>query len=65
MWKDVFRALETGMLAQIGLVAFIVTFIVILIRVFTISKKERDHAKNIPLDEPKEHYQDSNSVDSP
>lgn len=65
MWKDVFRALETGMLAQIGLIAFIVTFIVILIRVFTISKKERDHAKNIPLDEPKEHYQDSNSVDSP
>jgi len=65
MWKDVFRGMESGMLPIIGLIAFIVTFVVILIRVFTISKGERDHAKNIPLDEPEEHYQDSNSVDRP
>lgn len=64
MWKDVFRSLDTGVLAEIGLIAFIVTFVLILIRVFTLSKKERDHAKNIPLDEPKEHYQD-HKVDSP
>lgn len=58
MWKDVFRAVESGTLAEIGLVAFVVTFVVILIRVFTLSKKERDHAKHMPLDEPKEHFQE-------
>jgi cbb3-type cytochrome oxidase subunit 3 len=57
MWKDVFRAMDTGFLAEIGLIAFIVTFVLILIRVFTLPKKERDHAKNIPLDEPRENYQ--------
>ena len=56
MWKDVFRAVESGMLAEIGLLAFIVTFVVILIRVFTISKKERDHAKQLPIDEPTETF---------
>lgn len=64
MWKDVFRAAETGILAEIGLIAFIVTFVVILIRVFTLSKKQRDHAKNIPLDEPKEFYKEEHRVDS-
>lgn len=64
MWKDVVRSIEAGMLPIVGLIAFIVTFVLILIRVFTLSKKEREHAKNIPLDEPKESYQDSNSVDS-
>jgi len=56
MWKDVFRAVETGALAEIGLIVFVVTFLLILIRVFTLSKKDRDHAKQIPLDEPKEHF---------
>ena len=63
MWQDVVRSIEAVMLPVIGLVAFIVTFVAILIRVFTLSKKEREHAKNIPLDEPAEHYQDSKSVD--
>ena len=56
MMKDVFRALETGVLAEIGLVIFVLVFVAILIRVFTMSKKARDHGKNIPLDEPKETY---------
>jgi len=64
MWKEVFRAVETGALAEIGLIVFVLTFLLILIRVFTLSKKERDHAKQIPLDEPTEHYKD-HKVDSP
>lgn len=63
MWKDVIRSIESGILPIIGLIAFVITFAVILIRVFTISKREREHAKNIPLDEPEEHYQDPNRVD--
>lgn len=65
MWKDVFRALDTGVLAEIGLIAFIVTFVLILIRVILLPKRERDHAKNMPLDEPKEHYEETHRVDSP
>ena len=49
MMKEVVRALETGMLAEIGLIAFVVAFVLIFVRVVLMSKQERDDAKGMPL----------------
>jgi cbb3-type cytochrome oxidase subunit 3 len=51
MMKEVLRALETGILAQIGLIAFLVAFVLILIYVFTLPRRKREHSKQIPLDD--------------
>jgi cbb3-type cytochrome oxidase subunit 3 len=51
MFKEVARAIESGALAEIGLVAFFVAFVLILVRVFTMKKKEREEAKRLPLDD--------------
>ena len=51
MMKEAVRALETGGLAQVGLVAFVVAFVLILIYTFTISKGKREEAKQIPLED--------------
>ena len=52
MWKDAVRALETGTLGEIAVVAFFVAFVLILIYAFTLPKKECDDALNLPLDDP-------------
>ncbi len=54
MMKEIVRALETGHLAEIGMVAFFVAFTLIVVRVFLMSKKEREDAKNMPLDDREE-----------
>lgn len=54
MFKEVARALETGILAEIGLFAFILAFALVVIRVALLSKKERTEAKNLPLNDPPE-----------
>lgn len=51
MMKEVIRSLETGMLSEIGLIAFFVAFLLILARVALMSRDERTKAKNLPLDE--------------
>lgn len=51
MMKEVVRALQTGALAELALVAFIAAFVLVVIYTFTLSKKRRDYAKNIPLDD--------------
>ena len=51
MMKEVVRALETGILAQIGLVAFFVAFVLMVVYAFTLSKRKREHDKNLPLDD--------------
>jgi cbb3-type cytochrome oxidase subunit 3 len=51
MAREVVRALETGPLAEIGLIAFFVAFILILVYVIRLPKKKRDDAKNLPLDD--------------
>lgn len=51
MMKEVVRALETGHLAEIGLLAFFVAFVLIVVRAFTISPAERDELKQLPLDD--------------
>ena len=51
MMQEVVRALETGWLAQVGLIAFVVAFILVIVRVFSMSRKSRDAAKQLPLED--------------
>ena len=52
MMKEVIRAIDPGLLPQIGLVAFIVAFVLVVIYAFTMSRKKRTSLKNLPLDDP-------------
>jgi hypothetical protein len=61
MLRSVFNALETGTLAEISLLAFVFGFALILIRVLTLPKEEVREGKNMPLEEPVEHYSDWSS----
>lgn len=49
MMKEVLRSAETGILAEIGLIAFILAFSLVVIRVFLYTKKEVQDARNMPL----------------
>ena len=51
MMKEVVRALDSGVLAQVGLIAFVIAFVLVVIWAFTMSKKSREAAKQLPLDE--------------
>lgn len=51
MMKDVVRALDSGLLAQIGLVAFVVAFVLVVGWAFTMSRKARQEAKRLPLED--------------
>lgn len=55
MMKEAIRALETGPLAEIGVVAFAIAFVLVVLYAFTLSKNERDRAKHLPLDDYEEH----------
>ncbi len=49
MFKDVVRAIDPGVLPFIGLIAFGVAFIAIVVWALTMKKEARDAAKNQPL----------------
>ncbi len=49
MMKEVVRAIETGVFSQIGLFAFLVAFVLILVWAFTMKKADRTYAKEMPL----------------
>ena len=49
MMKEVIRALETGILSEIGLVAFLFVFVLIMIRVAMMKKRDVEEAKHLPL----------------
>jgi cbb3-type cytochrome oxidase subunit 3 len=51
MIKDVVDAMNAGVFAQIGLIAFFVAFILIILYVVTLPKMKREHAKQIPLED--------------
>jgi cbb3-type cytochrome oxidase subunit 3 len=51
MIRDLLGTMDTGILAQIGLVAFMVAFAAILVYVFTLRKEDREAAKRLPLDD--------------
>ena len=59
MLKNVLHAMESGLTAQISLLLFVFVFVLILLRVFTLSKKEVEHDKHMPLNEPTETYLES------
>lgn len=65
MMKDVARTLETGPLAEIGLIAFFVAFLLVVAYALTLSKRRRDHAKNLPLDDAEELPRDPNNGNQP
>lgn len=52
MMKEVVRAIESGVLPEIGLIAFIVAFVLVVIWAMTMKKAHRDAAKQMPLDDP-------------
>ncbi len=59
MMREVVHALETGQLAQVGLVAFFVAFVLVIVYAFSLSRKQREALKNQPLDDdilPKDHH---------
>ena len=58
MWKEVIQSMESGVLGYVGLFAFLFAFLLILVRVALMKKKDRMEAKNLPLDEGKEFYSD-------
>ena len=49
--KETVRALQTGALAEIAVVAFVVAFVLVCAYAFTLSKRAREHAKQLPLDD--------------
>ena len=49
--KETVRALQTGAMAEIAVVAFVVAFVLVCAYAFTLSKRAREHAKNLPLDD--------------
>ena len=54
MIRDLLGSIDTGTLAQIGLVAFFVAFVAIVAYAFTLGKATRDAAKRLPLDDQEE-----------
>ena len=51
MWKETVRALQTGALAEIAVVAFVVAFLAVVAYAFTMSRAQRERMKNQPLDD--------------
>jgi len=51
MMKETLRAIQTGPLAEIGLIAFLVAFIIILIYAITMSRSAVEHASRQPLED--------------
>ena len=56
MWKETLRALQTGALAEIAVVAFVVAFVLVVAYALTMSKRQREHIKNLPLDDAPETF---------
>ena len=52
MMKEVARAMESGILPEIGLIAFLVAFVLVVIWAMTMKKTHREAAKHVPLDDP-------------
>ena len=49
--KETVRALETGALAEIAILAFVIAFVAICAYAFMLTKTERTAAKHMPLDD--------------
>ena len=51
MFKEAVRALDTGALPQIGLVAFVVAFVCVVVYAFTLSAARRRTLATLPFDD--------------
>ena len=51
MWKETVRALQTGALGEIALVAFVIAFLGVVAYTFSLTKRQRDDAKHLPLED--------------
>lgn len=51
MMKETIRALETGAMAEIGLLAFFVAFVLILAYTFLLPKQQCETMSQMPLDD--------------
>ena len=49
--KETVRALETGALAEVAIVAFVVAFLAICAYAFLMTRAQRERAKHLPLDD--------------
>lgn len=58
MWKETVRALQTGALGEVAVVAFVVAFVLVVIYAFTLSKRTREEIKRQPLDDAPEFFPD-------
>lgn len=52
MMKEVVRALEVGLLPEVGLIAFVLAFIIVGLRAIAMTKQQAEAFRNLPLDEP-------------
>lgn len=51
MMKEVVRGIESGALGTIGLIAFVLAFVLIVVYVIRMRKSDRTAAKNLPLED--------------
>ncbi|MEO0559263.1 MAG: hypothetical protein AAF170_13885 [Bacteroidota bacterium] len=56
MWKETVRALQTGALAEVAVVAFVIAFVMVVAYAFTMSKRTRDEIKQQPLNDAPEFF---------
>ena len=49
--KEVVRAIESGVLGVVGLLAFVVAFTLIVVYVMRMRESDRTAAKNLPLED--------------
>lgn len=56
MWKETVRALQTGAMAEIAVVAFVVAFVLVVAYAFTLKKSTREEIKRLPLDDEPEFF---------
>lgn len=49
MIRNLLGGIDTGVLAQVGLLAFVVAFLAVLVYALTMRKSDRNDAKNLPL----------------
>ncbi len=54
MLKEVIRSIDSGVLPLIGLFAFAIAFVVMVVWAFSMKKDARNAAKQQPLEEAKE-----------
>ena len=56
MWKETVRALQTGSLAEVAVVAFVVAFGLVVAYALTMRKPLRESLKRQPLDDAPEFF---------